>query len=127
MSEVTTTPAERTYRFAPLDRSGWLLGLGGAQCVLLGGGIFVSGGLLQARARPLAVLAPLLVGAVLAFGSWEGRRLYEWLPIALHHQGARAAGATRWTAPLPLLSGTATDVRKQPPLPSFLAGLAIND
>lgn len=118
---------DQTYRFAPLDRSGWLLGLGASQCLLLGGAIFVSGGLLQTRANPIAVLVPLAIGAALAFGAWEGRRLHEWLPVMTRHQGAKLLGATTWRARLPLLSGTPDDDQRQPSLPDFLDGLGILD
>lgn len=119
--------AGRTYRFAPLDRTGLLLGLSGVQCGLLGAGIVASGGLLQAGAHPGITLVPLVVGAVLAFGAWDGHRLRELVPLLGRHRLARAAGLTGWRAPIPLLSGRAADEKAQPALPPFLAGLELFD
>src|SRR3546814_19184080 len=39
----------------------------------------------------------------------------------------RAIGQLRWSAPLPLLTGTPTDSGRRPPLPPLLTGLAILD
>jgi len=126
MTEASV-PAERSYRFAPLDRTGLLLGLSGVQCGLLGVGIFAAGGLLQVGVHPAITLLPLIVGAVLAFGAWDGYRLRELLPLLGSHGLRRAAGLTGWRAPLPLLSGTPGDQERQPALPPFLAGLVLFD
>jgi hypothetical protein len=104
-----------------------LLGLSGVQCGLLGLGIFAAGVMLQAGAPPVLTLVPVVVGAVLGFGMWDGHRLHELLPVLGRHRVARAAGLTGWTAPLPLLSGTAADDARHPALPPFLAGLEIFD
>lgn len=122
-----TTTDDRTYRFAPVDRTGVLLGLSGVQCLILGAGIFLAGGLLQVGAHPLVTLVPLIAGVGLGFGVWEGRHIHRLLPGAAAFQVARAAGRTGWRAPLPLLTGTDEDLRKQPPLPPFLAGLELFD
>lgn len=121
-----TAPAqgrERTYRFAPLDRTGLLLGLSGTQCGLVGGGVFAAGALLQARTSPALVLVPLVVAAALAFGTWEGQHLHDHIPTRLRFLIVKRT----WEAPIPLLSGTRADREKQPPLPPFLAGLELID
>lgn len=127
MTGDTTRPTARTYRFGPLDRGGWILGLGAAPCLSLAGGVVVAGSLLDRQAHPAIVITPLLLGAVIAFGSWEGRAVHEWLPVALRHGARRTTGAAGWRGPLPLLSGDDGDQRREPPLPPFLAGLSIFD
>ena len=127
MTADATGDNARAYRFGPLDRGGWILGLGAAPCLSLAGGVVVAGTLLDRRAHPAIVITPLLVGAILAFGSWEGRAVHEWLPVALRHGARRASGGAGWRAPLPLLTGRASDQRTEPPLPPFLSGLSILD
>src|SRR6266545_3515321 len=103
-----TAPAQRrqpTYRFAPLDRTGLLLGLSGTQCGLLGGGVFAAGALLQARTPPALMLAPLVAAVAMAFGTWEGQHLHEHIPTRLRFLLVKRT----WEAPIPLLSGTAAD------------------
>ena len=119
--------SERPYRFAPLDRTGLLLGLSGAQCALVGAGIFIAGGLLQSGVHLGLTIVPLVVGAVLAFGSWEGRQLHQLIPLLGRHRASSALGRNRWRATVPLLTGTSTDGAKQPPLPPFLEGLELFD
>src|SRR5438552_12793855 len=117
---------ERVYRFAPLDRTGWLLGLSGAQAVALGAGIFVSGTLLEIGASAPIVLGPLALALAFAFGAWDRRPFHEWTLTILRH-AIRSIRGRRWAATLPLLSGTSADDAKAPPLPPFLAGLVIID
>jgi len=122
---VTSADNARTYRFAPLDRGGWILGLGAGQCLLLASGLLAAGVALQ-----VGLPTPVAVGAVAfvlvgAFGSWHGRSIHEWAPVLARFAVLRLSGAARWRAELPLLTGTAADARREPPLPPFLAGLAI--
>lgn len=117
----------RTYRFAPLDRSGVLLGLGGAQCGLIAAGIFSSGMLLDTGTAPLAALAPVVVLAAAAFARWHGRGLHEWAPVLARFAALRLTRRHRWVAPIPLLTGTPSDEGREPPLPPFLRGLTIID
>jgi len=103
--------SERPYRFAPLDRTGLLLGLSGVQCALVGAGIFISGGLLQSGVHLGLTIVPLVVGAVLAFGAWEGRHFtsssHSWAVTGLRvpsgatggEQPFRSSRAPRPTAP----------------------------
>lgn len=120
-------PKDRTYRFPPLDRTGVLLGLSGIQIALLAAGIVVAGGLLRSNAHPAATLLALLIGALLAFGTWEGGRLYEFLPLMGRYRITKAAGLNGWQAELPLLTGLKSDDAKQPALPRFLGGLELFD
>ncbi|MDP9401771.1 MAG: hypothetical protein M3P85_00225 [Actinomycetota bacterium] len=119
--------AERVYRFAPLDRCGWILGLGASQCLALGGGVIGSGLLLDAGAPAPAVGVPVLLALVFAFGSCDRRALHEWLPVAIRHRVLGSVGAGRWSADVPLLSGNPYDGERQPDLPPFLDGLSIID
>ena len=123
MTDVTVEP--RTYRFAPLDRAGWILGLGAAQCLSVGVGIFLSGALLQAGAHPAVTVVPVALAALFAFGAWEGRRCYEWLPLVGSHLVRRVLRKDRWLAAVPLLGGNTTSALQS--LPDFLAGLSIVD
>ena len=118
---------ERTYRFAPLDRTGWILGLGGAQCAALGAGILVGGLLLQVHAPAPVVLLPLIISALIGFGAWDGRAVHEWAPVLLRHGVQRALRRNRWHAQLPLLAGATVDGTKHPSLPPFLDGLELID
>lgn len=124
---TAATTEERTYRFAPLDRTGWILGLGGAQCVALGAGILGGGLLVQARAPFATLLLPALASVIVGFGSWDGRAVHEWAPVLLRHGFLRLRRRDRWCAPIPLLMGTVADRSKLPPLPPFLVGLDLID
>ena len=117
----------RTYRFAPLDRTGWLLGLTGVQCIAIAVGIFTSGLLLDAGAAAVVVLAPVVALTAFSFVTWRGRPLHEWAPTLLRYAGLTIGGQRRWTAPIPLLSGTREDGQRQPKLPPFLRGLVLLD
>lgn len=120
-----TEPAARTYRFAPLDRAGWLLGLGGSQCIALGAGIFCAGALLQAHAHPIAVLVPFALATTFAVGAWDGRACHEWLPLAARHAYRRITRRHQWVSVIPLLGGSTTDKARS--LPPFLQGLELID
>jgi hypothetical protein len=119
---VTTNA--RHYRFGPRDRSGWVLGLGAAQCVAIGSGVFASGFLLNAHLPAPVVLAPLLAAAAFAFGRWNGRPLPEVAPVALGWVTVRTTGRGRWFAELPRRTAQRTKSNELS-LPPSLAGLAI--
>ena len=89
------------YRFGQRDRTGWLLGLNGAQCAAIGAGILLSGALLNARVPAPMVLAPLLVSATFAFGRWNGRPLHDIAPLAFGWTARRVSGEGKWFAELP--------------------------
>ena len=118
---------ERTYRFGPLDRPGWLLGMGGAQCLALGAGVLGLGVLLTNGLPVPIALAPAVAGALLSFTSWRGRPVHEQLPALATHGTQLALGRRRWTAPVPLLTGTAADAGRGVDLPPFLDGLELLD
>lgn len=113
----------RTYRFSPLDRTGWVIGLSGAQCVLIGTGILATGGLMQAGAPAVVFFLPLAACTAVAFASWGGQRLHERLPAAARF----AFPATRraWLAALPTNSSTTTAPPQEAAAPPFLDGLSI--
>lgn len=125
---MTVTPADqRMYRFAPLDREGWILGLGAAQCVALGIGVVVSGALLQAHTAPSTVFVPMGVAVLFAFGAWDGRRFHEWAPVVVRRAGQRLNGSHRWFAPLRSSGCTTAEVSVTAPMPPFLSGLEVVD
>jgi hypothetical protein len=63
----------------------------------------------------------------LAFAGWDGRPAHEQIPALARMAVLRLTSNARWTAELPLLSGTVGDTERQPVLPPFLAGLTILD
>jgi hypothetical protein len=129
MSGATTTApdqtAPRTYRFPIRDRSGWLLGLQGGQCLALAAGAVLAGVALSARAPAPVVLGPFIVSAAIAFSRVAGEPLYGWIPIALRWLGVAVRRRNRWYAPVPLV--LVDDKDEAQPLPDFLAGLEVID
>ena len=61
--------AGRLYRFAPLDRTGWILGMSAPQCGLIGVTIFAASLAAQADAAPLVLLVIIVAGLNLAYFS----------------------------------------------------------
>lgn len=120
--------APRAYRFAPLDRSGVLLGLSGPQCALLGGGAVTSGWLLDRAAPAPLVMVPFLAALVLAFVRLGDTSLCDGLPTLVRFALRAATGRHRWFARLPFRAG-AEDRHPAPPvdLPPWTAGLEIID
>ena len=105
----------RTYHLAPPDRTGWFLGLGGAQVVVLGSAL-VTAAIAVHYGAPL-VLGALTVAAagVVSLGRLGGRPLVEWTPYAL--RWARQRRANTWFAPLrPLGAPPPTTPILPPPL-----------
>ena len=105
--------SDRTYHFDPPDRTGWFLGLGGAQVILLGAALVIS-------AIAVNYGAPLLLGvvvvgaaAVLSLGRAGGRPLVECAPAAWHW--ARRRRRTTWFAPLAPLGAPAVTTPVLPP------------
>lgn len=122
---VPTPP--RTYRFAPLDRSGLLLGLSGRQCAALGSGALAAGWLLDKAAPALAVLLPFFAALAVAFARVGGEPLCDRSPVALAFTLRALTRRHRWFAPIPMRNGSFSRGANNPALPSFLAGLAIHD
>ncbi len=120
---MVATTETRRYRFAPLDRSGWLLGLGAAQCVALGGGLAASALVLSVGVAPALAPTPFVGALVFSFARWRGRPLHEWAPIATWWAALRITGRTRWTAQVPLLG--VGDRGRPLPLPPCLDGLEV--
>ena len=115
----------RTYRFAARDRSGWLLGLQAGQCIILGAGIFVAGGLFNFGAPSASVVVTMVISGVFAFAPASDRPAYAWLPVlAGWIIGVR--GARTWTASVPRFGGTASTCA-QPEWPPFLDGLELHE
>lgn len=114
----------RTYRFAARDRTGWLIGLQAAQCVILGSGVVVSGVLLNLGAAAPVTLAVVVVSVVAAFAPINGRPGYAWAPVAASWLAGRRRRA--WTATVPRFSADGVS-REQPEWPAFLAGVELRD
>lgn len=121
------TGQARTYRFGPLDRSGWVLGLGATPCLAIATGVVIAGALLDRGAPAPAVLAPVVVGLVFAFAAVGRTPVREIAPSAARFAVTGAVGRRNWLAELPLLTGSPSDGERQPPLPPFLAGLVLAD
>src|SRR5581483_11923022 len=121
-----TAPA-RTYRFGPLDRAGWILGLGASQCVALAIGVVTCGFLLDHGAAAPAVLAPVVVAAGYAFGTTGTAPVREVVPAALRFGRDTLRRRRTWLAELPLLGSSGEAGERQPSLPPFLSGLALLD
>src|SRR5438445_5912308 len=119
------TVQNRSYRFGDPDRTGWLLGLNGAQCVALAAAVFLAGLLLSSGQPFPVVLLPVGLGSVYAFARVGGVPAHEWLPVMAVFFVRRSAGHTVWEVALPLL-GTAGDGRDgQPDLPPCLRGVSV--
>lgn len=119
-----TAPEPRTYRFGPLDRGDWILGLGGTQCLAIAAGIVASAVTLDLGAPAPAVIAPAAAGVLFALATWDGRPVHEWVPLLARHALMRVTGRHGWMAPLPLLGARAARP-VEASLPPFLEGLRI--
>ncbi len=108
----------RRYRFGPLDRAGWILGLNAIQCVALTAGLIAGGLALRATGSILPATLPVLAALVVAFGRWESRPIHEWIAPLTSWVSLRSRGLDRWGADILDLAHTDT-----PELPPFLAGL----
>jgi hypothetical protein len=112
---MTTDPtAARAYRFPPRDRGGWLLGLSGAQCLLLAGGLVAAGVLLSHGAPGPLVAVPVMAARAGAFAPIDGQPAHTLAPPAARH----ALRPTTWQAELPLM--VAGVDRVAPDLPDWL-------
>jgi hypothetical protein len=73
----------RTYRLPAADRTGWLLGLGGAQVVPLGLGLAVAVAVVAGSGSASIGLVPFVVGVAVAFTRVSGAPLLEAAPAAV--------------------------------------------
>ena len=117
-------PEDRLYRFDPADGSGVFLGLGVAQCALLGTGLVTSvAAVSQGVVLPVAAL-PALVATAASFARLGGRPAWEWLSVLAAWASLRLGRGRRWLAPLALLPDEAG---RPTPLPPCLEGVSIVD
>lgn len=119
------TSAPRTYRFAARDRSGWLLGLQAGQCIILGLGVLIAGGIFNLGAPPAAVVGVLAGSSVAAFAPASDRPAYAWVPVIAGWLVGGRRGRT-WIATVPRF-GRIDAQTAQPSWPPFLAGVEINE
>lgn len=124
---MTSGAKRRLYRFAARDRSGWVLGLQGGQCLFLASGVLLAGVLLNGGAPVPVVFAPVILAAVLAFGRWSGRPVHEHLPIAAGWTVQRAVGGHRWVGAPRRRRHPQRAQASQPDLPPVLADQTISD
>jgi hypothetical protein len=102
----------RRYRFGPLDQAGWLLGLDATQCVTLGAAILLGGIGLRATGSIVVAGVAVLVGGLVAFGRWDGRRAYEWAGPGVGWVMMRRRGHDHWTQPVTSIVATDPDKRR---------------
>ena len=119
--------AVRTYRFPARDRSGWLLGLQAAQCIILGVGVFAGGILLNAGAPAPVILLAVSASGIAAFAPVGGRPGYTWLPVLTMWLLGRRHGGGTWTAPVPRFRAGQPDSAAQPHWPRFVGEIEIHD
>lgn len=117
----------RTYRFAPLDRSGVLLGLSGRQCGLLGGAALVAGWLLDRAAPAPLVAAPVLLALVAAFARLGAEPFCDAFPAAARFAARGLTGRHRWFAQLPFGGIGAGRAGGSVDLPRFMSDMEIID
>jgi hypothetical protein len=116
-----------TYSFSPPEASGWMLGLTGAQVVVLGCAFLLVLAMSSAGAPvPVDVLG-VVAGVVVAFARVGGQSALAQAPALAAYLLRRHAGRDRWEAPLTLM-GEAPDPDAKvtaPALPPSLDGLVI--
>ena len=122
-----SAPPVRTYRFAPLDRLGLLLGLSGRQCAALGAGAFLAGWLLDRHAPPPLIVTPLLAAVALAFARVGGEPVCDVLPVGIRFATRALTRSNRWLAPIPYHRPRSTRATPAVDLPPFMAGLTLID
>ncbi len=116
----------RTYRFPARDRSGWLLGLQAAQCVILGVGIFTGGILLNLGAPAPMILLVVTGSVVAAFAPMGGRPGYAWLPALTAWMYAGRHDGRIWRAPLPWFQHGRSGDAVQPLWPDFVGRVELH-
>jgi hypothetical protein len=88
---------ERLYRFAPGDRGGWILGLGGSQCIALAVTILAASTFLNAGAPAPLVLSPVLFGLTYTFARIGGIPAHELVPVVITVRVAAMRSASALT------------------------------
>jgi hypothetical protein len=114
----------RTYRLEPRDATGIFLGLGAAECALLGSGMVATLLLRLGGAPILLSAAPALATSGLAKLRLGGHPLYHWLPLVLQWSSTGFTGRRRWRGPLPLLP-LAGERGRPAEMPAVLRGIDI--
>lgn len=89
----------RTYRFPAADRTGWVLGLGGAQVVPLAGGVAAAVVIVARTGSVTAGVVPFVAAVVVAFTRVGGVPLLEAATTAMAY--GRRRQRRRFDAPFP--------------------------
>jgi hypothetical protein len=116
------------YQLAARSTGTALFGLSVPQVTLVGVGVAVAAALIRAGGLSVggAVSVAVVLGATLglAFGRWNGRPIYESVPVVARFGGRAVADQNLWFAPVPVSSvdGQAIGEAK---LPRCLEGLEI--
>jgi hypothetical protein len=113
----------RRYRFGPLDRTGWLLGLGPPACIALGVGLLTGGIAFHATQSVVAAVPPVGLAAVVAFARYDGRAVHDWIEPLWGWAVLRHQHAALWTARVPLVGSHPAGAD----LPPCLAGLELHE
>src|SRR5262245_61380636 len=117
-----TDATERTYRLPPLDRAGWILGLGAVQCVTIGVSILITTLAVNASVPLILACGPAVIGGVVALARYQNRPVHEWIADGAHWLGLVIRRRHRWTIPVPLVSEPGG---RSTPLPPFLEGIEL--
>jgi hypothetical protein len=112
-----TSAAGRTYRLAPPDRTGALLGLGHRAVAALASGLAAGVLAFSQGAAPLG-FAVGAVAVALVTVRFDGGPLIDTVPVRLGWLARRHRGSGRWAAPVPLPLAEGAS----PPWPAALDG-----
>lgn len=117
----------RRYRFAGRDGTGWILGLSGAQCLVIAATLVGAGLIVDSRLPAALALLPVAGGVGLVFSRISGVPLLEWLPAHGSWLLRRATGRTHWQGRLSVVSALPLQRRTEPELPPCLAGVTLEE
>jgi hypothetical protein len=117
------------YRLAGKRVGSALFGLAPPQLLLVAIAVVAAVALPTSTRSSIGLIAGLAVAgmcAAMAFCPVGGQVAHEVVPVVAGYAMRKAAGRTRWAAPLPLLTGTGPSRDRRPPaLPPGLSGLGL--
>ncbi|GJM36935.1 MAG: SCO6880 family protein [Acidimicrobiales bacterium] len=112
---MTTTSVRepRRFRLSPVDRTGWMFGLGLVQLLVIAVGVTL-GAVAMVLVSPLAGVLVLAVAAGLGAARVGGESVVGQLPLGAQWLKTRTRPPATWFEPVPLLGGDG-DVSLPPP------------